>query len=337
MILCGKNLDRERILVAEIGNNHEGDPALAMQMVTAAADAGADAVKVQVIDPERLVNKCQVERIEQLSKFRLGMPTLLKMADLARARGIGFLASAFDEDSLLEISRLVDGVKIASGDLDFDQLLIVAAKTGKPVILSTGMGTLDEVRHAVSTVVSHLPEGRSPYDTLALLHCVSLYPVPLPAANLAAIATLHNTFNLTVGYSDHTLGIEAAIVSLAFGARIIEKHFTLDNTKSSFRDHQLSANPEDLRRLSEVLHKYEEIVGDGGKTTSAAELAAAQMARRSIVAARDLEAGTILALEDLAYVRPRNGLPPSASDSLIGRKLRSPLRQHEVLLGSSVE
>jgi N,N'-diacetyllegionaminate synthase len=148
---------------------------------------------------------------------------------------------------------------------------------------------------------------------------------------------LRNTFNLTVGYSDHTLGIEAAILSLAFGARIIEKHFTLDNTKSSFRDHQLSANPEDLRRLSEVLHKYEEIVGDGEKNPSPAELEGARVARRSIVAARDLEAGTILALADLAYVRPRNGLPPSATDSLIGRKLRRPLRQHEVLLGSSLE
>lgn len=337
MILCGKNLDLTRIVVAEIGNNHEGDPAVALQMVAAAADAGADAVKVQVIDPERLVNKCQVERIRQLFKFRLGMPTLVNMAQLAREKGMGFLASAFDEASLIEISPLVDGIKIASGDLDFIQLLAVAANTGKPVILSTGMGTLEEVGQAVSTISGQLPRGRSPKDSLALLHCVSLYPVPLSEANLAAIATLRNTFNLTVGYSDHTLGIEAAIVSLAFGARIIEKHFTLDNTRSGFRDHQLSADPEDLRRLAEVVHNYEDIVGDGEKSPSPAEREAAQIARRSIVAARDLDAGTVLTLQDLAYVRPRDGLPPSAADSLIGRKLRGSLKQHEILLQSSVE
>jgi len=332
MILCGKNLDLERLLVAEIGNNHEGDPATALQMVAAAADAGADAVKVQVIDPERLVNKSQIERIEQLSRFRLGMPTLTQMAEAARARGIGFLASAFDEDSLGRISSLVDGIKIASGDLDFTTLISAAAEMGKPVILSTGMGTLEEVGQAVGTISEHLPPGRLLKDSLALLHCVSLYPAPLSEASLAAIATLHNTFGLTVGYSDHTLGTEAAVLSLAFGARIIEKHFTLDKHRSGFRDHQLSADPDDLRRLAEVVHNYEHIVGDGEKTPSPAELDAARIARRSIVAARDLKAGTVLTLDDLAYVRPRDGLPPSAASAVVGRRLRLALKYHQVLL-----
>jgi len=337
MILCGRNLDQQRVLIAELGTNHEGDPDLAMQMVGSAADAGADAVKVQVIDPERLVNKGQVERIEQLSRFRLSMTTYQRMADLARARGVGFLASAFDEASLLEMLQLVDGVKIASGDLDFEQLLTVAAKSGKPVILSTGMATLDEVVNAVSTVTSHLPKGQPPQDYLALLHCVSLYPTPLPQANLAAIATLQNTFKLTVGYSDHTLGIEAAILSLAFGARILEKHFTLDKGRSNFRDHQLSANPEDLRRLAEILRNFEEIVGNGVKNPSAEEREVARMTRRSIVAARDLDSGTILKMGDLDYVRPRDGLPLSAAKAVIGKRLCRALKKHEVIRASFFE
>ena len=337
MIIGGHDLNQKRLLIAELGNNHEGDAKLAMEMVAAAAEAGADAVKVQVIDPERLVNRAQTERIAQLSRFRLPLLVFAEMAELARTKGMLFIASAFDLQSLEAIAGMVAAIKIASGDLDFTQLLVKAAGLKKSILLSTGMSTLDEVRIAVDTITSHLLTGEILAERLALLHCVSLYPAPLVEVNLRAIPLLRETFGLTVGYSDHTLGIEAAVLSLAFGAHVIEKHFTLDKTRTSFRDHALAADPDDLRRLAAVVHQFDEMQGSGEKHPSAAEVEMSVAARRSIVAACDLKAGTCLTAEDLDYVRPRNGLPPSALASLLGRTLRVELQRHDPVLERHLE
>ncbi|MBL8051531.1 MAG: N-acetylneuraminate synthase family protein, partial [Anaerolineales bacterium] len=256
MKIKNRDLTLERILIAEIGNNHEGDSKLAIEMAHAAVESGADVVKVQLINPERLVNISQTQRIEQLTRFCLPMQTFEEMAKIAHAKGALFMASAFDVDSLEEINPLLDGIKIASGDLDFHSLLIKAASLNKPMILSTGMSTLKEIKTSVDVIASTLKGGLLA-DHLALLHCVSLYPAPLTDANLKVIQTLQKEFNLTVGYSDHTLGIEAAIASLSVGARIIEKHFTLDKTRTTFRDHSLSADPADMRRLVDVIHQYD--------------------------------------------------------------------------------
>jgi N-acetylneuraminate synthase/N,N'-diacetyllegionaminate synthase len=335
MIISGRDLTSERILIAEIGNNHEGDSHLAVEMAAAAVESGADAVKVQVIDPERLVHLSQTQRIEQLNRFRLPMQTFEKMAETAHSNGALFIASAFDEDSLEAISPLLDAVKIASGDLDFHPLLIKAASLGKPMILSTGMHSLTEIQSSVDVIASSLPPGLIA-DQLALLHCVSLYPAPLAEANLRTIQTLQDTFHLTVGYSDHTLGIEAAVASLSLGARIVEKHFTLDKTRDTFRDHALSADPADMHRLAEIMHQYDAMLGSGGKNLSEAEAGMGKVARRSIVAARDLPAGNTLSEADLDCIRPFDGLPPAALSSLIGRKLLVPLQRHDLVLNEHV-
>jgi N-acetylneuraminate synthase/N,N'-diacetyllegionaminate synthase len=332
MILNGRDLKRERLLVAEIGNNHEGDAVLALEMVAAAAEAGADAVKIQVIEPERLVRASEKERVAQLSRFKLPRAAIQAMAELARAKGILFVATPFDPESLAEIVDLVAAVKIASGDLDYVQLLSAAARTGKPMILSTGMGTLEEVEKAVAAVALNLPAGKSVFESLALLHCVSAYPTPLHEANLVAIETLAETFGLTTGYSDHTLGIEAALVAACLGARIIEKHFTLDKNRASYRDHALSADPADIGRLAAAIHSLDKMMGDGKKRPGASEQSTLTAARRSVVAARDLPAGANLTPEDLDFVRPGNGLPPSAARYLVGRRLAAPVRRHELVL-----
>jgi N,N'-diacetyllegionaminate synthase len=336
MIINGRDLTRERILIAEIGNNHEGDSNLAIEMAVAAVESGADAVKVQVIDPERLVHMSQTQRIEQLNRFRLPMQTFENMADAVRTRGALFMASAFDVDSLKAISPLLDAVKIASGDLDFHPLLIKAASLGKPIILSTGMHSLEETQNSVDLIASLLSAGLLA-ERLALLHCVSLYPAPLVEANLQAIRTLQESFHLTVGYSDHTLGIEAAVASLSLGARIVEKHFTLDKTRTTFRDHALSADPADIRRFADVLHQFDAMLGSGGKNLSEAEAGIGKVARRSIVAARDLPAGIILSEADLDCIRPFDGLPPSSLPLLIGRKLAVPLHRHDLVLSEHLE
>lgn len=325
------DIARRPLLIAEIGNNHEGDPTQARALVDAALDCGVDAVKVQVIDPVRLVNISQKERIAQLSRFSLSAETMAEMAARTKRGGALFMASAFDAGSLSRIAPHCDAIKVASGDLDFQPLVASVARLGKPIVLSTGMATLDEIRAAVNVVKSSLPSGDALEDRLALLHCVSLYPTQPAQANLLAIRTLAETFSLTTGYSDHTLGIEIALIALGMGARIIEKHFTLDKRRATFRDHALSADPADMRQLATAVRSFAEILGDGEKGDRIADRAMAGIARRSIVAGRDLAAGTRLRAEDLDFVRPGDGIPSSKLAEVVGKTLNKPLGHHALL------
>lgn len=325
------------LLIAEIGNNHEGDAALALEMADAAIDAGAGAVKIQIIDPVRLVNRSQAERIAQLERYRLPLDVFIDMGRRVQAKGGLFIASAFDLESLDAIMPHLDAVKIASGDLNFYPLLDRAAASGKPVILSTGMATLDEIREAVMRLSRALPADRTARDAVAILHCVSLYPTPPEQANLAAISTLRAMFDVSIGYSDHTLGTEAAVASLALGARIIEKHFTLDKTRATFRDHALSADPRDMKVLAESLRRFDAMMGHGDRSREMADQDTRAAARRSIVAARKLQAGAVLGEGDLDFVRPGDGLPPPAAASLLGKRLRRSVEVHEQLREADFE
>jgi len=337
MIIEGRDLRRERLLIAEIGNNHEGDQQVAMEMVAAAAEAGADGVKVQIINPERLVHASQNERIAQLRRFRLPDETYIAMAETARAKGLLFIATPFDVETLEWVTSVVSAVKIASGDLDYIPLLRAVARSDKPIIISTGMGTLSEVGAAVRTVEQYLPAHRTVEDSLALLHCISAYPTPLEEVNLRALQTLKETYGLTVGYSDHTLGVEIAVGALALGARLIEKHFTLDKTRTTFRDHALSADPAELKRLATIVHAFDGVLGTGGKRPMPCEQQAVTAARRGAVATRDLSVGTFLTSSDFIFVRPRSGLSPAQAEVMLGRQLRLPLKQHEIVLPQHVQ
>lgn len=336
MIIEGCDLRQRRILIAEIGNNHEGDEKVALEMVAAAAEAGADGVKVQIINPERLVHASQHERIAQLRRFRLADGVYVAMADAARARGLLFIATPFDVETLEWMTPFVSAVKIASGDLDYIPLLAAASRSGKPVIVSTGMGALSEVGAAVRTIEQYLSSDRTLESTLALLHCISAYPTPLAEVNLRAMETLSKAYGLTVGYSDHTLGIEVATAALALGARIIEKHFTLDKTRTTFRDHALSADPADLTRLAAIMRAFDGILGSGEKRPMSCEQQSVTAARRSAVAVRNLPAGANLVWEDLDFVRPRSGISPIQAEALIGSQICTPLQQHDFLLPQHV-
>jgi N-acetylneuraminate synthase/N,N'-diacetyllegionaminate synthase len=330
-------LDRRRFLIAEIGNNHEGNASLALEMVDAAAEAGADAVKVQVITSERLVNISQTQRIAQLNGFRLSPETFRSMAERANSKGVQFMASAFDIDSLDAIFDLVTAVKVASSDIDFVQLLARAAAKGKPMVVSTGTATMDDVSTAVRTIETHLPKGRRLADSLLLMHCITSYPTPADQANLRAIGTLASHFPVTVGYSDHTLGIEAAVAAAALGARAIEKHFTLDKSRKTFRDHALSADPQDLRRLADALHVMDQMLGTGEKNPMPCERDNRVAARRSIVTARALDAGHVLRSDDIDFVRPAGGFAPPEAHRVVGRRTRVALPRHEVLQEAHLE
>lgn len=315
------DLDRDVLVVAEIGNNHEGDFGLAQALIGLAARAGAQAVKFQTIVPERLVGPDQTARLAQLGRYALSPDQHAQLAETASAAGVMFLSTPFDLGSVAMLDPLVPAFKVASGDNDFVPLLERVARTGKPVLLSTGMRDLDGAGAAAGTV-RRVWSDLDVDPGLVLLHCVSAYPTAPEDANLRALAALAS-LGATVGYSDHTLGIGAAPLAVALGARVIEKHFTIAHDHSEFRDHRLSADPGELEALVARVREANAMLGDGRKRVAASEEATAAAARRSIAAARDLPAGHHVAFEDLAWLRPAGGLPPGREGELIGRRLRA--------------
>ena len=325
------DLDREVLVVAEIGNNHEGDVRRAEELVRAAAQAGAQAVKFQTIVPERLVAPSQAARIEQLRRLCLGYEDFERLAGVAKEAGVMFMSTPFDLESVKRLNPLVPAFKIASSDNNFVQLLEAVAATGKPVLLSTGMATLKEVQRSCG-VIEKAWRKKKRAPGLALLHCVSSYPAPAESANLRAIRTLAQKTRHTAGYSDHTLGIEAAVASVALGARVIEKHVTLSKTTSAFRDHQLSAEPRELAELVRRVKELDAMLGSGVKAPHAAEAPVAQAARRSIVAKRALPAGHKLSAADFDWLRPGGGLAPGEEKKLIGKRLKQDVAAGDMLV-----
>jgi N,N'-diacetyllegionaminate synthase len=313
------DLDQSVLVIAEVGNNHEGSYARAEEMIGRAKAAGAGAVKFQTIVPDRLVSAGETARIAQLTRFQLSYAQFEGLAATARREGIVFLSTPFDLESVAALDPLVPAFKIASGDNDFFPLIEAAALTGKPILLSTGLADRVGIAATKNFIDAVWRRGGKP-GALALLHCVVSYPTVAADASLSAIRDLA-TLGCTVGYSDHTIGISAAVLSVALGARVIEKHFTLDKNQSDFHDHKLSADPADLAELVQRVREAETLIGRGGKRVLPCEKAVRERVRRGIAAARDLAAGTVLAPADLTWVRPRAGLAPGQEDQLIGKRL----------------
>ena len=313
------DLDKDILTIAEIGNNHEGSYVLAEEMIGLAANAGAGAVKFQTIIPDKLVSINKKDRIQQLERFRLSYNDFERLSKVARMEGVLFLSTPFDLKSARFLADLVPAFKIASGDNNFFPLIDVIARTGKPIILSAGMTDLDQIRTVKDYIYRIWDEERNGSD-LALLHCVVDYPTSPAAANLLFIKELQR-LNVTVGYSDHTIGVEAAVLSVALGARIIEKHFTISKKYSTFRDHQLSADAQDFAEMVQKIKQTQKFLGDGVKSPLECEKAININVRRSIVANRDLRAGSTIKWEDLNWVRPGDGLEPGRERELIGKKL----------------
>lgn len=317
------------VIVAEIGNNHEGDMNRARQLIHAAADAGVDIVKFQTIVPERLVCTDQRERLAQLRRFQLSRENHAALASEAAKCGVVFLSTPFAIDTIEWLDELVPAYKVASGDNDFWPLLNCLARTGKPIIVSLGLGGGQQASRLVAYFEDMWTKHGVKGGALALLHCVSTYPTPEESAGLAVLYELRN-LGVTIGYSDHTLGIKVAELAVAAGARIIEKHFTLDKSQSEFRDHQLSADPAEMRDLVAAVRRVERIfeVFNDPAIDEANKVAA----RRSIAAARDLAESTVIQWKDLTWLRPGNGLRPGEEQRVIGRKVRQHIRAGQLIL-----
>lgn len=330
-------------IIAEAGVNHNGDLNLARQLVDVATDAGADAVKFQTFKADNLVSRnaakaeyqtrnmgtdeSQYAMIKQLELDEQSHAELI--AHCAR-RGIEFLSTPFDLESLDLLTKQFDLplIKLPSGDITNAPLLLAAARTGKPVIVSTGMSTLDEVETALGVLAfGYVESGEQPsiaafgrafaseagkrvlLARVTLLHCTTEYPAPFAEVNLRAMHTLRDAFGLPVGYSDHTPGITIPIAAAAMGAAVIEKHFTLDRGLPG-PDHKASLEPDELKRMVLSIREVELALGSPVKQPSASELKNRQVARKSLVALREVSRGEAFTADNLGVKRPGDGVSP---------------------------
>lgn len=316
------------MLVAEVGFNHNGDPKLALEMVRAAATHGADAVKLQTFVAERWVSRLAPTygvtdptlpktQVELYRRFELPRHVYPDLIAAAREHGALLFSTPFDEESADFLERLgVPAFKIASGDLTHHRLVRHVAEKGKPVIVSSGMATLSEIEAAVHVVTV---EADNP--DLLLLHCTSSYPCEPGDANVRAITTLRNIFGFPVGFSDHTRDNLAAVAAAVLGACMVEKHFTTDQALPGVDQH-FSMDPPQLAALAAALRDVQAILGDGIKRSTPSEASARLLARRSLVAARDIARETEITADLLIEKRPGTGLPPEALVWIVGRRAR---------------
>ncbi len=332
--------NKKTIIIAEAGVNHNGSLNQAKELIDVASESGADYVKFQTFNTEDLVTKKakkaeyqikNTERIENqfkmLKKLELKKKDHFELIKYCKKSNIKFLSTAFDFRSIDFLSELnLDFYKIPSGEITNLPYLRRIAKLSKPVIMSTGMSTLKEVKNAI---YSMLDEGLNK-DDLTVLHCNSDYPTSPRDVNLRAMTTIENEFNVKVGYSDHTLGIEIPIAAVALGAYIIEKHFTLDRSLPG-PDQSASLEPEELKSMVLSIRKIEKSLGSGKKIPSESEMINIINVRKSIVAKEHIKKGDIFTEKNLQTKRPSNGLSPMAWDSIIGKKAKKDFKVNDLI------
>lgn len=313
------------LVIAEAGVNYNGSFELACRMVDKAKEAGADIVKFQTAKPENLMSRfakkatyqkastgADETQLEMIRNLLLSFEEFVPLKEYCEKIGIGFLSTPFDNESIDFLDRLgCDFWKIPSGEITNYPYIVQIAKTKKPVILSTGMSTVEEISEAMDV----LKEYGCP--RISLLHCNTQYPTPFADVNLRAMLTLKKTFSVAVGYSDHTLGIEVPVAAVAMGAEIIEKHFTLDR-KMEGPDQKASLEPDELKAMVLAVRNIERALGDGEKRVTDSERENKAVARKSIIAARNIMQGELLTEENITTKRPGNGISPMRWKEVLG-------------------
>lgn len=331
-------------IVAEAGVNHNGDLDMALRLVDIAVQAGADAVKFQTFKANRLVTpeapkalyqqattSTAESQLDMLRRLELTVEAHRTLQAHCRKKNIVFMSTPFDETSVKLLDSLnVPVFKVPSGEITNLPFLSYLARRGRPMIISTGMSSLREVKAAVTAI------KETGNNEFVLLHCVSNYPAAPEDANLRAMDTLARTFRVPVGYSDHTTGNEVALAAVARGACVIEKHFTVDR-KLPGPDHKASIEPRNLAALVKGIRTVEAALGHGRKESVPNEADTAAVARKSLVTARDLAAGTVLTAEMLAIKRPGTGLPPSMLSKVIRRRLRNAVPKGTLLTSDMLQ
>ena len=318
------------LIIAEAGVNHNGSIELAKQLIDAAADAGVDYVKFQTFKTENLVSRSakmadyqkrnmsvgENSQYSMLKKLELSPQQHYELVSYCNEKGINFFSTAFDLDSVDFLASLHLGLwKIPSGEITNYPYLRKIASYKEPVILSTGMSTFDEIADAISVLIKF---GVSK-EQITILHCNTEYPTPMNDVNLKAMHTIGEKFSVNVGYSDHTQGIEVPIAAVALGATVVEKHFTLDCTMDG-PDHKASLEPQELKAMVTAIRNIEQALGTEEKKVSTSEGRNKSVARKSIVAAKDIEKGELLTEENLTVKRPGGGISPMKWEYIIGTR-----------------
>lgn len=319
------------LIIAEAGVNHNGNLEIAKRLIDVAAAAGVDFVKFQTYKTENLVSKTAQKAIyqkknvndgnnsqyEMLKKLELSEVMHVDLISYCTQKDIKFLSTGFDESSIDYLEKLdVELFKVPSGEITNKPYLKHIASKGKPVIISTGMSSISEIKDALEVLMS---KGL-PRELITVLHCNTEYPTPMEDVNLKAMLTIQKELNVKIGYSDHTLGIEVPIAAVALGANVIEKHFTLDRSMEG-PDHLASLEPDELKQMVKAIRNVElALSGSGEKKPSESEQKNLAVARRSIVAAQKIKKGEILSSDNITVKRPGNGLSPMMWDEVIGRK-----------------
>lgn len=325
-------------IIAEAGVNHNGKLDIAKRLVDEAALAGADAVKFQTFRAEKLVCKSvrkaayQMEttdkdesQLEMLKKLELTPEMHEELMEYCRQKGILFLSTPFDLDSLhYLVAQGMDIIKLSSGEITNYPFLRETGKMKKEVILSSGMSTLDEVESAVRV----LKENGS--GAVTVLHCNTEYPTPYEDVNLRAMTAIREKLGIAVGYSDHTRGIEVAVAAAALGAEVIEKHFTLDRNMEG-PDHKASLEPDELKSMVRAVRNIERALGSGRKEPSESEKRNIGVVRKSIVAKCDIGAGELFSEDNLTTKRPGSGISPMQWEQVIGRKAKRKFSEDELI------
>lgn len=326
-------------IIAEAGVNHNGSIALAKQLIDVAAKANADAVKFQTFIAEEVVStdapKAEYQKqttdasesqLDMIRKLELSKEDHKELMAYASHKDIMFLSTPFDDESVdLLVELGLPLIKISSGEITNHPFLKYITKKGLPIILSTGMSTLEEVAEAVSVI------KEAGCKDLTLLHCTSNYPARVEDCNMLAIKTMADEFDVPVGYSDHTPGIYVSLAAAAMGARVIEKHFTLDKNLPG-PDHRASLEPAELEEMVRSIHLVEKARGSSVKTPVESELEVRDVARRSIVAKVDIPAGTVITEDILAFKRPGTGVAPKDISTILGKKIKQLIKKDELVL-----
>lgn len=325
-------------VIAEAGVNHNGEVALAHKLIDAAAEAKVDAIKFQTFNPEKLVSReapkavYQIEntgdegnQLEMLQKLVLANSVYAELMQHAAEKKLTFLSTPFDEESADFLEELnLPAFKISSGDLTNHPFLAHLARKGRTLLLSTGMASLGEVEAAVKVLEA---SGNPP---LILFHCVTNYPVEASDCNLRAMDTLRSRFDVPVGWSDHTTGIDISLAAVALGAVTIEKHFTLDRNLPG-PDHVASLQPSELAEMVAAVRRVESALGDGTKQPKQCEIAIAPAARKSLHWKTNLQKGTAVSVGDVAALRPGTGVSPEKLITYTGRVVTREVRQGQML------
>ena len=333
-------MNSKTLIIAEAGVNHNGDLDLAKQLINAAADAGADLVKFQTFNANRQVTRTakKADYQTQTTDSTESQHTMLRRLELTEemhhqliahclTQNIGFFSTGFDTESVdLLVSLGQECFKIPSGEITNLPYLRHIGQLGKTVILSTGMATLGEIEAAIEV----LEQTGTPRAKLTILHCTTEYPTPMQEVNLRAIQSIHAAFGVAVGYSDHTQGIEVAIASVAMGATVIEKHFTLDRNLPG-PDHQASLEPEELKAMVTAIRNIEVALGDGIKRLTPSEARNIPIVRKSLVASQAIKVGEVFTAENIATKRPGTGISPMRWDEVLGKTAKRDFLADELI------